>query len=190
MPPFSLVGGSPQSNKAGKHTETSSPASGSEAKPFDITVIVNAAECYIRMTHTFVSGEAIKVMNRAKRDAVFAQVAHIHDKTEWDPASRKMGPNPLFKPKYSGLCSVDPDGMIITGVHEFSDYIQDNIIKPHARLWDSVTYFIKKTSTSVPDKYDSFDKFDAAIKEMRFAYACPDVLTRLRNIEEHLLKEP
>ena len=64
----------------------------------------------------------------------------------------------------------------------------DNIIEPNAHLWYSITYFFKKIPTSPPDKFESYDEFKAAIKAYDFAYASPDVLSRITNIEKHLLE--
>ena len=190
--PFTLVGGSPPSNKAGKAAEASSPASGAEPKTFDVIVNVNAPECFARMPHSFVTDEPIRVMNRAKRNAVFAQVGCLHDRTEWDPVTRKAGPKAKYKAKYGGLCSLDPDGSLNTGVPEFVDYVQKHIIEPNASLWDSGTYFFKATPTAPPTKYESiqsYTEFQARVNAHEFAYATPDVLTRLARIENHLFQE-
>ncbi len=93
------------------------------------------------------------------------------------------------------MCSVDPNGALITGVEEFADYIHTVIIEPNSCLWDSVTYFFKRTPISVPEKFTTFPAFTfsaffAEIQKHAFAYASPDVLSRLDNIEKHLLTMP
>ena len=194
MPPFALVGGSPVSNKAGKARENSSPGSAHsdtcKKGTFDIYVSVNAAECYCHVQHSFVSSDPIKVMNQAKKEAVLAQVRFLHEEKKWDGAARKEVPNPMFQTKYAGLCSVDPNDALITGVEEFVVYVQQNIIEPNSSLWDSVTYFFKRTPFAVPEKFETYPAFLEEVQKFTFAYTTPDVLSRLLHIERHLLANP
>ena len=187
---FSTPGGE-SSNKAGKAAADSSPnrPSANAPKPLTCTLYVNGPENYARMQHSFVKGEGMKALAATKREVVDAQVAFLHEKQVWDSSEKKAVDNPRYRAKYEGLCNLDSDGAMITNVKVFCEYINTNIFDRHKDIIDSVTFFLLPAPGQVPAKWNNAGDFFTELEKYEFpAEGTPDVLSRLKNLEEWAMK--